>query len=150
MITRRRTKIVVTLGPALDDDKVLERTFLAGADVFRANFSHGSPEEHAKRISKIRALSKKHNREVAVFADLQGPKIRIARFKNEKVILKENAKFILDATLDDDAGNEQMVGIDYKELPKDVEKEDTLLLDDGRIVFKVLKKEGSRVFCRVV
>ena len=131
--TLRRTKIVVTLGPSLDNVEVLERVVAAGADVFRCNFSHGSQDDHKRRINAVRELATKYSREVAVFADLQGPKIRVARFKDKKVILQKNAEFILDADMDGNAGDEKAVGIDYKELPRDVFANDILLLDDGRI-----------------
>lgn len=150
MIERRRTKIVVTMGPSLDSAESLERVIAAGADVFRCNFSHGAPEEHKKRIESIREAAKKAGREVAIFADLQGPKIRISRFKNKKIILQEQAEFILDAALDVNAGDEHVVGIDYKELVSDVTAGDRLLLDDGRLILGVTEVKGSRIICRVI
>ena len=150
MTIRRRTKIVVTMGPALDDVSVLEKVVKAGADVFRSNFSHGTQEDHRRRIETARDLAKKEGREVTVFADLQGPKIRIARFKNKKVVLKEDATFVLDSALESDAGDENMVGIDYKELPKDVSSGDLLLLDDGRVVLSVDEIVGTKIICKVV
>ena len=146
---RRRTKIIVTLGPSLDDAAVLERVITLGAEVFRENFSHGTYEEHAKRIQNVRDIAKKVGREVAIFADLQGPKIRIARFKNKKVILKHGEEFVLDATHPNDEGDEHIVGIDYKELPNDVIPGDYLLLDDGRIVLVVKEISGSRIITTV-
>lgn len=145
----RRTKIVVTLGPALDDLDTLEKVIAAGGDVFRCNFSHGSQDDHDRRIKAVRGLAAKYNREVAVFADLQGPKIRVARFKDKKVVLQKNAEFILDADMDGNAGDEKAVGIDYKNLPKDVFAKDILLLDDGRIVFSVKKVSGNKIICNV-
>ncbi|MGD9107670.1 MAG: pyruvate kinase [Gammaproteobacteria bacterium] len=146
----RRTKIVVTLGPSLDDPTVLEQVVRTGADAFRCNFSHGKKEEHKKRIQMIRAFTKKAGREVAIFADLPGPKIRIARFKNKKIILQRHADFILDANLDPDAGDETAVGIDYKELPQDVVPGDVLMIDDGRIVLSVQNVDGAKIHCKVV
>lgn len=148
--TLRRTKIVVTLGPAIDDPEVLARVILAGADVFRANFSHGSVEMHEKRINMVREIAAKQDKIVAILVDLQGPKIRIARFKNKKIVLQEGQSFILDTTLGDDDGTEQSVSLDYKNLPKDVHAGDTLLLDDGRIVMLVEKTEAQRIFCKVI
>ena len=84
---RRLTKIVVTLGPSLDDEAMLRKVMMAGASVFRANFSHGSPDDHAKRINAVRKIAAEMQTEVAVLADLQGPKIRVSRFKNKKVEL---------------------------------------------------------------
>ncbi len=146
----RRTKIVVTLGPALDDQDTLNRVILAGADVFRANFSHGSRETHEQRINHVRTLAATHNKTVAILADLQGPKIRIARFKNKKVHLKEGQSFIFDTELGEDEGTEESVSLDYKNLPHDVHAGDTLLLDDGRIVMQVEKTAAKRIYCRVI
>lgn len=146
----RRTKIVVTLGPSLDDLNILQKVIDLGADVFRCNFSHGAREDHKRRIETIRELTKKAGKEVAIFADLQGPKIRIARFKNGKVVLQIGADFLLDAELDTDAGDETKVGIDYKTLPQDVVTGDTLMVDDGRIVLSVQSIDGSKINCKVV
>lgn len=145
----RRTKIIITLGPSLDDPNVLESTLLAGVNVVRANFSHGTKEDHAKRIKAVRDIAEKHDLQIAVLADLQGPKIRIAKFKEGKIHLHPGSKFCLDADLPNDAGDEHQVGIDYKKLPQDVKAGDKLLLDDGRLVFNILKVEGARIFCQV-
>lgn len=145
----RRTKIVVTLGPSLDDPLMLERVILAGAVVFRANFSHGDIHTHEKRIQLVRKIAAEHQRIVAILVDLQGPKIRIGRFKNKKIKLEEGQSFILDTKLPDDAGDEQSVSLDYKNLPNDVQENDTLLLDDGRLVLNVLKVEPTKIYCRV-
>lgn len=146
----RRTKIVVTLGPSLDDRDVLRRVIKAGADVFRANFSHGTPETHEQRIQAVREIAGEFGKAVAVLVDLQGPKIRIARFKNKKVTLIEGQSFILDPSLKDDEGTTESVSLDYKNLPNDVTAGDTLLLDDGRLVMKVEKIESHRIYCTVV
>ncbi|WP_323816144.1 pyruvate kinase [Cellvibrio sp. NN19] len=142
----RRTKIVSTLGPASESPEVLERLILAGVNVVRLNFSHGSPEDHKRRAETVRALAAKHNRFVAVLGDLQGPKIRVARFAEGKIHLKVGDKFILDASLGRDEGNQQQVGIDYKELPNDCKPGDVLLLDDGRVVLTVDNIEGTRIY----
>jgi len=143
----RRTKIVSTLGPASESPEVLEKLILAGVNVVRLNFSHGSPEDHKNRATMVRELAAKHNRFVAVLGDLQGPKIRISRFANGKIQLNLGDKFILDAGLERDAGDQNQVGIDYKELPDDCQAGDNLLLDDGRVVLQVEKIEGKRVHC---
>jgi len=145
----RRTKIVVTLGPSLDDPEVLKRVILAGADVFRANFSHGALETHHQRIASVRKIAKECNKTVAILVDLQGPKIRVARFKNKAVRLEEGQAFILDTELGDDEGTEKSVSLDYKDLPRDVKSGDTLLLDDGRIVMLVKSIERNRIHCIV-
>lgn len=146
----RRTKIVVTLGPSLDNADILERVILAGAVVFRANFSHGEVSMHAERINKVREIAARHEKTVAILVDLQGPKIRIGRFKNNKIILREGQNFILDTALDENAGDEQTVSLGYENLPRDVHPDDTLLLDDGRIVFKILKVESTKIYCSVL
>jgi pyruvate kinase len=143
----RRTKIVSTLGPATDEPGVLEKLILAGVNVVRLNFSHGSPEEHKRRCDMTRELAAKHGRYVAVLGDLQGPKIRVARFAQGPIKLNVGDKFVLDADLGRDEGNQHQVGIDYKELPRDVAPGDLLLLDDGRVVLKVDAVEGNKVFC---
>ncbi len=149
MSTLRRTKIVVTLGPAVDDREVLKRVISAGADVFRSNFSHGSMEMHENRIAMVRSIAAELGKIVAILIDLQGPKIRIARFKNKKIQLQEGQAFILDTTLGDDEGTEHTVSLDYKSLPSDVHAGDTLLLDDGRIVMEVERTEATRIYCKV-
>ncbi|WP_341938369.1 pyruvate kinase [Marinimicrobium sp. C2-29] len=143
----RRTKIVSTLGPASESPEVLEKLILAGVNVVRLNFSHGSADDHKKRAEMVRELAAKHGRFVAVLGDLQGPKIRISRFANGKIQLNLGDKFVLDAGLDSNAGDQNQVGIDYKELPGDCKPGDNLLLDDGRVVLEVEKIEGKRVHC---
>lgn len=145
----RRTKIIATLGPALEDEAVLLKTLKAGVDVFRANFSHGKLEEHARKIEMIRKLSQSIGKEVAIFADLQGPKIRIARFQKGAVVLKEGQSFAFDIALSGDEGDERRVGIDYKELIQDVKAGDELSLDDGRILMTVLEVKSPQIICRV-
>jgi pyruvate kinase len=145
----RRTKIVATLGPATDDPKVLDELIEAGVDVVRLNFSHGTPEEHHDRAEKVRNRARAHGRQIGVLVDLQGPKIRIDNFKNGSVELKEGDSFILDSNCEPDAGDQTRVGIAYKELPNDVKRADTLLLDDGRIVFWVDSVEGNQIHCKV-
>lgn len=146
----RRTKIVVTLGPAIDDPEVMTRVILEGANVFRANFSHGAVEMHEQRINMVRKIAAEHGKIVAILADLQGPKIRISRFKNKKITLQEGQSFIFDTTLGNDDGTEESVSLDYKNLPNDVRRGDTLLLDDGRIVMQVEKTEPVRIYCKVI
>ncbi|MGH1438494.1 MAG: pyruvate kinase, partial [Cellvibrionaceae bacterium] len=144
---QRRTKIVSTLGPATDKEGVLDELVQAGINVVRMNFSHGAPEDHAKRATEVRALAKKHGRHVAVLGDLQGPKIRISRFAEGPITLTIGDNFVLDAALGRDEGNQQTVGIDYKELPQDCESGDLLLLDDGRVVLEVETIKGSKIHC---
>jgi pyruvate kinase len=139
----RRTKIVATLGPASSDPKTLARMIDAGLDVVRMNFSHGSADEHRKRVELVRALARKAGRAVGVLVDLQGPKIRIGRFKDSRITLSAGDKFVLDSECT--LGDQHVVGLDYKKLPGDVRPGDTLLLDDGRIVLGVSSVRGSRI-----
>ncbi|TSA18070.1 MAG: pyruvate kinase [Betaproteobacteria bacterium] len=144
----RSTKIVATLGPASNDPNTLERMILAGVDVVRLNFSHGTAEDHLQRAEVVRELCRKTGRTVGIMGDLQGPKIRVGKFKDGKVTLKPGDAFILDA--DCELGDERRAGLDYKELPRDVSAGDVLLLDDGRIEFEVERVLGNEVHCRVV
>ncbi len=146
---KRRTKIIATLGPATDDPAVLEKIIYEGVDIVRLNFSHDTHEKHKHRIDMVREAAKKQERIIGILADLQGPKIRVANFKTGKIILNTGDTFILDAALPSDAGTQQSVGIDYKELPKDVKENDILLLDDGRLKFIVEKVTKDQIFCRV-
>ena len=139
----RRTKVVATLGPASSDAKTLMRMIEAGLDVVRINFSHGSPDEHRARVTLVRALARKAGRAVGVLVDLQGPKIRVGKFKDGKILLEPGAKFVLDAECK--LGDQKMVGLDYKNLPNDVHPGDTLLLDDGRIVLGVTNVRGPKI-----
>lgn len=150
MTAIRRTKIVATLGPATQSPAVLDALFKAGMNVVRLNFSHGDPNAHIGLANLVRERAKVCNKPVGILADLQGPKIRIARFKQGKVELKQGDYFALDATLDTNDGDQQQVGIDYKALPEDVAAGDTLLLDDGRIVLMVDKVIGPRIMTQVV
>ncbi len=143
----RSTKIVATLGPASSDAATLERMFLAGVDVVRLNFSHGTAEDHVRRAEIVREACRKTGRTVGIMADLQGPKIRIGRFKEGRITLKAGDAFVLDA--DCELGDDRRVGLDYKELPRDVRSGDMLLLDDGRIVFEVEKVLGNEIHARV-
>ena len=145
----RRTKIVATLGPASSSQKVLESMIRAGVDLVRMNFSHGSAEDHMERAETVRAAAKAVGRTVGILADLQGPKIRVRKFENDKIILNKGDTFILDAA-HDGLGNQQRVGLDYKELPNDVDVGTVLLLNDGMLEFHVTGVKGTEVFCKVV
>jgi len=146
----RRTKIVATLGPATDDPKVLDKLVEAGVDVVRLNFSHGSAEVHMKRAEAARERAQAHGRTVGVLVDLQGPKIRIGKFRDGPVQLVEGDSFIIDSDCPLDQGTKERVGTTYKTLPEDVGRGATLLLDDGRIALWVDKVLATEVICRVV
>ncbi len=144
----RNTKIVATLGPACSDPAVLQRMLAAGVDVVRLNFSHGLAADHVERARLVRECAKALGREVAVMADLQGPKIRVGKFADGKVDLVTGQKFILDAECE--LGDITRVGLDYKELPQDVSAGAVLLLNDGLIRLKVLSVDGPRINTEVV
>jgi pyruvate kinase len=146
----RRTKIVATLGPATDDPKVLDKIIHAGVDVVRLNLSHDHHESQRQRADRIRNRARACGRQIGVLADLQGPKIRVGRFKQGAINLTEDDIFILDADCAQDAGDQQRVGLTYPELVKDVARGDTLLLDDGAIVLWVSEVEDNEVRCKVV
>ena len=145
----RRTKIVATLGPASSDPKVLEQMIRAGVDLVRMNFSHGTAEDHMARAEKVRAAAVAAGRTVGILADLQGPKIRVRKFENDKITLEKEDKFILDASWDK-LGNQERVGLDYKELPNDVSSGSILLLNDGMLEFVVEEVRGAEIHCKVV
>ena len=126
---------------------MLTRMIDAGLDVVRLNFSHGTSAEHRQQVELVRILARKAGRAIGVLMDLQGPKIRIGRFRDGKVTLVPGARFILDAEAE--IGDEHRVGLDYRDLPNDVRPGDTLLLDDGRIVLRVESVEGPRIICIV-
>jgi len=143
----RRTKIVATLGPASSSPEVIDRLIEAGLDVVRLNFSHGSAEDHVRRAELVRERARAHGRAIGVLADLQGPKIRIGKFADGKIHLRDGDPFILDihCTL----GNQERVGVTYPELVNDVERGATLLLNDGMIQLWVEKVEGGEIHTRV-
>ena len=140
----RNTKIVATLGPASSDPAVLERLIRAGVDVVRLNFSHGKAQDHIDRATLVREVAARVSKPVAIMADLQGPKIRVGKFAEGKVMLENGAKFVLDAARTE-PGDLGGVGLDYKELPRDVRPGDTLLLNDGLIVLVVELVKGDKV-----
>ena len=144
----RATKIVATLGPASSDPALLEAMIRAGVNVVRLNFSHGKAQDHIDRARLVREVSARAGREVAIMADLQGPKIRVGKFAEGKVMLENGAKFVLDASRTE-PGDLQGVGLDYKELPRDVKSGDLLLLNDGLIVLTVDAVKGEQVHTTV-
>jgi len=141
----RRTKIVATLGPACENSDVLTRMLRAGADVLRLNYSHGRSEDQARRADTARAVAKALGLDIAILADLQGPKIRIESFANGPVELVEGQAFALDTAMGANAGDEHAVGCAYENLPRDVKPGDVLLLNDGAIALRVEKTAGTRV-----
>ncbi|MEJ2309556.1 MAG: pyruvate kinase [Gammaproteobacteria bacterium] len=145
----RRTKILATLGPATDDPVVIDHLIDAGVDVVRINLSHGSHEEHARRAEHVRNRARACGRQVGVLVDLQGPKIRCGAFAAGPIGLAEGDTFTLDVDYPIDQGNQEVVGCTYKELPGDLSRGDTLMVNDGKIVLWVDQVEGSKVICKV-
>ena len=145
----RATKIVATLGPASSSPEVLERMIRAGVDVVRMNFSHGSAQDHIDRATLVREVAQRAGKEVAIMADLQGPKIRVGKFEGGKTMLVAGQTFVLDAALRELGSNER-VGLDYKDLPRDVKAGDTLLLNDGLLRLTVDAVRGDEVRTIVV
>ncbi|MBK8063513.1 MAG: pyruvate kinase [Betaproteobacteria bacterium] len=143
----RSTKIVATLGPASSDPETLEKMILAGVDVVRLNFSHGTAQDHQARAELVKQVGRKVGRTVGIMCDLQGPKIRVGKFKDGKVTLEKGQAFILDAACE--MGDNGRVGLDYKELPRDVAPGAVLLLDDGRVVLDVTDVRGTAVHTTV-
>ena len=139
----RGTKIVATIGPASSDLDTLVKMLKAGVNVVRLNFSHGKAQDHIDRANLVRQAAAQCGFEVAIMADMQGPKIRIGKFENSKIELAKGDRFILDA--DCPLGNQERVGLDYKNLPRDVKKDDVLLLNDGLIVLIVEKVVGNEI-----
>lgn len=143
----RGTKIVATIGPASNDLETLKRMLQAGVNVVRLNFSHGKGQDHIDRAAMVRQAAAECGREIAIMADLQGPKIRIGKFENNPIQIANGDKFILDA--DCALGNQERVGLDYKALPRDVKPRDVLLLNDGLIVLVVDKIVGNEIHTTV-
>ena len=147
-MTGRATKIVATLGPASSNPAILEQMIRAGVNVVRLNFSHGTAQDHIDRATMVREAAARAGSVVAIMADLQGPKIRVGKFADGKVMLVAGAQFALDAARTE-LGDVSAVGLDYKDLPDEVKKGDVLLLNDGLIVLTVDSVKGKAVHTTV-
>ena len=144
----RATKIVATLGPASSSPEVLERLILAGVNVVRLNFSHGTAAEHRARAELVRSIAERAKRDVGILVDLQGPKIRIGKFAQGPITLNAGDRFRFDIHCE--AGDQTTVGLDYKELVHDVKPGDTLLLNDGRMSMQVEAVSSSTIDAKVM
>ena len=142
------TKILATVGPATASEEMLEKLVLSGVDAFRFNFSHGTHEEHAERYQTVRKLAEKYKRHLTVIADMQGPKLSVGTFNTDKVLLKNGSTFVLD--MDEKPGDETRVMLPHKEIFDAVKTGDMLLLNDGNIELKVIKKDGYRMETEVI
>jgi pyruvate kinase len=144
----RRTKIIATIGPASSTPEMLAQLFLAGADVFRLNFSHGSHEDHAARIVMIRAIEKKYSRPIAILADVQGPKLRVGQFQSGRVQLQAGQNFTLD--LNPAPGDTRRVCLPHPEILQAAEIGATLLLDDGKLRLRVVRKRDDHLLTEIL
>lgn len=147
---RRRTKIVISLGPSTDRAKMMSALIDQGIDVARLNMSHGTRDDHRRRAELVRTCAAEKGRAVGLLVDLQGPKIRIGGFAKGPVQLRNGKRFVIDSALGEHDGTEEGVGTSYAALVDDVENGDRLLLDDGNIVLRVEKIEGSAIVTRVI
>ena len=143
----RATKIVATLGPASSSPETLERMLAAGTNVVRVNFSHGSAAEHTATVRLVREIAQRLGRDIGVLADLQGPKIRVGKFVDGRITLAVGDRFTFD--IECELGDQQRVGLDYKELVDDVRVGDTLLLNDGRLIMRVDRVGRTTIECTV-
>ncbi len=147
MKTPRATKIVATLGPASTSPDVLEKIIRAGVNVVRLNFSHGTADDHRKAVATVREISGRLGVDIGILADLQGPKIRVGKFADGKIMLNNGDSFTFD--IECQLGDQTKVGLDYPELVNDVRAGDTLLLNDGRVMMKVVKVGNTTIDCTV-
>ncbi|MEO5559350.1 MAG: pyruvate kinase [Dokdonella sp.] len=146
----RRTKIIATLGPASDGPGALKQLLSEGVNVVRLNLSHGTPDDHRQRAAAVRAAALELGHEVAILADLQGPKIRVERFANGPIYLEPNQLFTLDCRADAADGDATRVGVGYHDLWRDVRPADVLLLDDGLIALEVVEVGDQSILCSVL
>lgn len=144
----RKTKIICTIGPASSSEEVLTQMCKNGMNVARLNFSHGSHEEHLKKLNLIKLVREKLNLPVAVMLDTKGPEYRIRTFKNGKVKIEDEAPFVF--TTDDVEGDETQVSVSYPGLVNDIKPGDEILVNNGLVVFKAEKIEGKRIYCKTI
>ena len=144
----RKTKIICTIGPASDNEKTMEEMCLAGMNVARLNFSHGSHEEHQVKIDLIKKVREKLGLPIAIMLDTKGPEYRIKTFENKKVMLQDGQTFVF--TTDDIVGNEERVSVTYKNLANEVNINDRILVNNGLLIFEVRQIKGNDIICEVI
>ncbi|MBQ9086408.1 MAG: pyruvate kinase [Clostridia bacterium] len=144
----RKTKIVCTIGPACNNEETLTGMCLAGMNVARLNFSHGTHEDHKKNIELIKKVREKLGLPIAILLDTKGPEYRIGTFQNGSVQLRDGDPFVF--TSQEIEGDENRVSVNYKDLPREMQKGDRILLNNGLVIFEVESVEGSEIFCRVL
>ncbi|AJH01970.1 MULTISPECIES: pyruvate kinase [Clostridium] len=145
----RKTKMICTIGPASEDMEILEKVVLSGMNASRHNFSHGDHEEHGGRIKKVKELSKKLNREIAIILDTKGPEIRTGKFEPKKVELAKGSEFTVYAGDMDVVGDTTKCSVTYAGLANDVKPGNTILIDDGLVGLTVKSVEGNAIKCEV-
>ena len=146
---KKKTKIVCTMGPAVEDEEVLRQLILHGMNVARFNFSHGSHEYHRKNIERVRKLSRELSIPVAILLDTKGPEVRTGLLKDGEKVQLETGKTCIVTTDDDVVGTAERFSLDYKELPNEVEKGSVILIDDGLIGLEVDHVEGTDMYCKI-
>ncbi len=144
----RKTKIVCTIGPACNNEKTLTQMCLAGMNVARLNFSHGTHEEHRKNIELIKRVREKLNMPIAILLDTKGPEYRIKTFKDGKIFLNEGDKFIF--TSEELEGDSERVSVNYKGLPAEMNVGDRILLNNGLVIFEVESTDSKNIYCRTL
>ena len=144
----KRTKIIATIGPASSSSAVITKLIHAGMDAARLNFSHGDRQDHKNRIRLIREAANKLDRQIAIIQDLKGPKLRVGAIQNDKVVLKRGD--MLSLTTKRILGTSSLISITYQRLVEDLKADDVVLLDDGRIELRVVKKSAKLLMCKVV
>ena len=144
----RKTKIICTIGPASDNEETLTQMCLAGMNVARLNFSHGTHEEHQAKIDLIKRVREKLNLPIAIMLDTKGPEYRIKTFENKKITLNDGDTFTF--TTDDIIGDQTRVSVSYKNLVHELTVGDTILVNNGLVVFTVERLEGNDAVCRVI
>ena len=144
----RKTKIICTIGPASENEETLTQMCEAGMNVARLNFSHGTHEEHDKKIALIKSVREKLNLPIAIMLDTKGPEYRVGTFQNHKVMIQDGDTFIF--TADEVEGNEHKVSVSYKDLPSEVGVGDQILVCNGLLIFEVTAIEGNDVICKTI
>ena len=143
----RKTKIVCTIGPATSSEEGLRALFEAGMDVARLNFSHGTQEEHARVVGRIRKLSGEQGRPIGILQDLCGPKIRVGTLRTSSILLRNGDRIVL--TAEEIAGDEKRIGISYARLAHDVRPGETILINDGALALEVVSAKKDELLCEI-
>ena len=148
MLFRSRAKIVCTIGPAVSSPEKIAQLIDAGMNMARLNLSHGTTNDHEKSFNAIRAAAKSKDQPIAILVDLQGPKIRLGKFQAGPYLLAVGDKFTI--TTEEMLGDKNKASTTYKDLPKDCQVGDQLLINDGKVVLEVLSKSNSTIETKVL